>query len=100
MTARTNHPRSELDCIHTRVRTERHTFRCADCGTRWTADFEIRDYVGPTGKRWVVHCRDGDPVPAPHFGAACPNCGLVSVTFVADGSQGLSTRPARRTTTG
>lgn len=63
------------------VREERWPFRCGRCGSRWTAAYEVRDYVGPTGEEWVVHCRDGDVVPGPHFGDRCPTCGTISTLF-------------------
>lgn len=83
MTIRASDLAYGLDRIHIRIRKERYAFRCGDCGHRWIATYEIRDYFGPTGKRWVVHCRDGEPIPAAHFGDHCPGCGRVSVTFDA-----------------
>lgn len=81
-----------LDRVRVRVCAEQHAFRCGECGRRWISTYHVRDYVGPTGARWVVHCRDGEPVPAPHFGDICPECGRVSVTFDAK-PEGPSTEP-------
>ena len=71
----------ERDDVLIRVREEQWPFLCESCGARWIARYEIRDYVGPSGEEWVVHCRNGDVVPAPHFGDRCPRCGRISVTF-------------------
>jgi hypothetical protein len=89
MTAGAEEIRSNLDHVQVRVRRERHQFRCCECGSRWAARYEIRDYLGPSGDRWVVHCRDGQPVPGPHFGDPCPTCGRMSVTLDDGGAPGL-----------
>lgn len=89
----------DLGNIYVRVRRERYGFGCEVCGAEWLRDYEVRDYLGSAGQRWLVHCRDGAPVPAPHFGDRCPRCGQVSVTADpdADGSS-MFARP--RTATG
>jgi predicted RNA-binding Zn-ribbon protein involved in translation (DUF1610 family) len=69
------------DGVRMRVRLKRRAFRCRACGSEWVATYEVRDYLGPTGTRWIVHCRDGIPVPAPMFGDRCPTCGRVSIMF-------------------
>jgi hypothetical protein len=89
MTARAEEIRSDIDHVRVRVRRERHAFRCLECESRWAARYEIRDYLGPSGDRWVVHCRDGQPVPAPNFGDPCPTCGRVSVTTDEGGAAAL-----------
>lgn len=87
------------DRVRVRVSTEQHPFRCEDCDSRWISTYDIREYVGPTGARWVVHCRAGEPVPAPHFGDVCPGCGRVSVTF-DDELGGPATEPRLDIATG
>jgi predicted RNA-binding Zn-ribbon protein involved in translation (DUF1610 family) len=62
-----------------RIRRKRRAFRCERCGEAWLAVYEVREYVGPSDVRWIVHCRDGRPVPAPYFGDRCPRCGSVAV---------------------
>ncbi|MGE5227782.1 MAG: hypothetical protein ACM3OO_12985 [Planctomycetaceae bacterium] len=64
--------------VRVRTRTVHERFLCPRCGTEWVATYEIRDYQGSSGARWVVHCRDGRPVRGPHLGARCPACGQVS----------------------
>jgi hypothetical protein len=78
--------RSNGEGVRIRVRQERRGFRCGTCGSRWVATYEVRDYLGPTGERWIVHCRDGGPVPAPMFGDRCTTCGRMAVTFDIDDS--------------
>lgn len=85
------------DGVRVRVRTEQHEFRCECCDSRFSI-YQIRDYLGSTGARWVVHCRDGEPVPAPHFGLVCPRCGRVSVTF-DDDLESRATEPRLHTAT-
>jgi hypothetical protein len=87
------------DDVIVRVRNEHWPFRCDSCGSRWTAHYEVRDYVGPSGEELVVHCRHGDVVPAPHFGDRCPSCGRISVTIDGaasntDGSRRLDAETA------
>jgi predicted RNA-binding Zn-ribbon protein involved in translation (DUF1610 family) len=67
------------DVVRVHTRAERGRFRCPHCGTSWVATYEVRDYRAPSGARWVVHVRDGQPVRGPHLGARCPACGRVSV---------------------
>lgn len=81
-----------VDEVPITVRAERHPFVCDNCGSRWELSYEVRDYLAPSGARWVVHCRDGQPIPAPPFGAPCPRCGHVSVKRDYDALP--STRPA------
>ena len=69
--------------VHVRVGIERYAFRCLSCERRWASTYEVREYTGPTGAQWVVCCRDGEPVAGPYFGARCPGCRRVSVTFEA-----------------
>jgi hypothetical protein len=66
--------------VDVRIHDEPHAFLCLDCGDRWVAEYEYREYRGPSGSNWIVHCRDGEAVRPPHLGDACPECGLVSVT--------------------
>lgn len=73
-----------FDEVRISVRAERHPFVCDDCLCTWQVRYEVRDYLAPSGARWVVHCRDGQPVPAPSFGARCPRCGHVSVKRADD----------------
>ena len=72
------------DGVRIQVRQKARAFHCAICGSRWVATYEVRDYLGPSGERWIVHCRDGAPVRAPMFGDRCPTCGQVNVTFDID----------------
>jgi hypothetical protein len=89
----------DLGDVQVRVRIERYWFRCEVCGAEWIRDYKVRDYQGASGQRWVVHCRDGSPVPAPHFGDRCPRCSRVSVAADADvEASSMSVRP--RTATG
>jgi len=66
-----------------RVVVERYevqmAFHCARCGRDWTRRYEVRDYRGPSDRRWVVHCRDGVPVRGPAFGSRCPRCHAISL---------------------
>jgi hypothetical protein len=84
--------------VRVRVRTLEEPFRCHACGNEWTATYEIRDYTGPLGERWVVDCRDGVPVPPPQFGDRCPRCQRVS-TDVHERADHRSSGPRSRTAT-
>ena len=80
MNARLLPQESDIGSVVTRIRYERRLFRCPSCEDTWTERYEIRDYRGTSGARWIVDTRDGAPVAPPAFGARCPRCGHVSVT--------------------
>lgn len=69
--------------VDVRSRDERHAFVCLDCGARWIAEYELREYRGPSSN-WIVHTRDGRAVRPANLGDACPECGRVSVTTDPD----------------
>jgi predicted RNA-binding Zn-ribbon protein involved in translation (DUF1610 family) len=84
MTEPSLRPRFQTDGVRIHVREKHRAFHCDVCGSRWIAAYEVREYVGPVGEHWIVHCRDGSPVPAPMFGDRCPTCGHISVTSRID----------------
>jgi hypothetical protein len=81
--------------VDVRTHLERHAFACGHCGERWIAEYELREYRGPSGASWIVHCRDGRVVRAPSFGDVCPACAIVSVTPDPDHRETTTSVPTR-----
>jgi hypothetical protein len=81
--------------VDVRTHVERHAFVCLACGERWVAEYELREYRGPSRSSWIVHCRDGEAVRPPHLGDACPGCGVVSVTPDPDADVRPASAPTR-----
>ena len=71
---RSSEPRVVVERYMVRV-----AFHCPRCDRDWTRRYERREYRGPAGRRWIVHCRDGIPVRGPRFGSRCPRCHAVSL---------------------
>jgi len=79
--------------VRNEVWQEPFTFHCDRCDHMWSVLYEVHRYTGIAGQEWLVYCRDGRPVRAPHLGSRCFACGGLRVKIVPTRIEGPSGAP-------